>query len=187
MKPTLTELAMKYGSDKLYAHSYIEVYQDLFDPNYVQKLLEVGIGHYDLMKDFTPKFVPHSSLRMWEEYCPFAQIFAADIREDVLLNEGRIHSMKCDQSQPDQLFKLANWCGNPQIIIDDGSHEMGHQALTALILFRYLAPNGLYIVEDVRDPDTLCSALNSIEGNYQMVAYKLGKRHDDNLIVMRAR
>jgi hypothetical protein len=34
------------------------------------------------------------------------------------------------------------------IIVDDGSHDSGHQILTFATLFPHLKPNGYYVVED---------------------------------------
>ena len=35
------------------------------------------------------------------------------------------------------------------LIVDDGSHDVGHQQLTFGKLFRLLKPNGIYIIEDM--------------------------------------
>ena len=183
MKPTLIELAMKYHSDKLHWHSYIPKYEELFKGMEVKRLLEIGIGYRDLMKPFLPyevEYVHGSSLKMWEEYFPEAEIFACDIRLDTLINEGRIHSMVCDQSDP---FDLGIMCGLfglvYQVIIDDGSHQYEQQRLTARQLLRYCQPS-LYIIEDVwLDTGELLAK------EFGGELWKGEKGRDDNLVVIR--
>jgi demethylmacrocin O-methyltransferase len=180
---SLKDLAIKYASDKLYWHSYVEMYEKLFEGLEVKRLLEIGIGYADLMKPFLPEgvsYVHGSSLYMWQEYFPEAEIFACDIREGTLVNEGRIHSMVCDQSDEDSLFNLAIKFGiHYDVIIDDGSHQHEHQRLTASILLPAVRKGGLYIVEDVWPPDGL--KLASEFGGY-LIAGEKGR--DDNMVVI---
>ena len=50
--------------------------------------------------------------------------------------------------------------GNFDLIVDDGSHDLEHQILTVNILARYLAPGGIFIIEDVnRDPTEIIKRL----------------------------
>jgi len=39
------------------------------------------------------------------------------------------------------------------IIIDDGSHDGKHQVFSFMYLYKYLAPNGIYVIEDVQPPN----------------------------------
>src|SRR3990167_1615675 len=156
MRPSLESLAIKYSSDKYYRHSYIPVYERLFQGVPVRRLLEVGIGFKDLMVPFLPKgveYVHGSSLRMWREYWPGADIYACDIREDALIQEYRIISAVCDQSKLRSLFDLKLWASNSRgcwfdVIIDDGSHQFNHQLLTAAVLLPTLVTGGVYVIED---------------------------------------
>ncbi len=185
MKPTLLELATKYSSDKLHWHSYIDMYERLFAAMNVTRLLEIGIGFKDLMTPFLPKDVPYvhgSSLRMWEEYFPEAEIYACDIREDTLINEGRIHSMVADQSSPTDLQKLWIWTGGDlDVVIDDGSHLYRDQFTTLSLLLPHMKPGSLWVTEDVWD-NVECRALTETFGGE---LWKGEKGRDDNLIVIR--
>lgn len=90
----LYDLALHYSCDKLHSHSYIPIYEQLFAGmqahKTVKKVLEIGIGYEDLMKDFVPRYVHGASLKMWEAYFPQAQIFACDVRLDTLFHDGRV-------------------------------------------------------------------------------------------------
>lgn len=153
MNPRLYELAEKYSSDKLYWHSYIPTYISLFENLEVKRLLEIGIGFRDLMQPFLPKdveYVHGSSLKMWEEYFPGADIFGCDIREDALFNEGRIRTDILNQSSMSDIFRMLEvFKSKPfDVIIDDGSHLYEDQRLTASVLLHEVRKGGLYVIED---------------------------------------
>lgn len=152
MTLTLSELAKKYSSDKFFRHSYMPAYDALLGWRNVHRLLEIGIGYQGLMEPFLPLGVPYhhgSSLHMWAEYWPQASIYACDIRPDALINEGRIQSWVADQSKPFDLERLVANCGGKlDVIIDDGSHQLEHQQITARTLLPWLQKGGVYVIED---------------------------------------
>jgi len=59
--------------------------------------------------------------------------------------------MVCDQSSEESLRKTAAALrGKFDFILDDGSHQLQHQALTAAVLIPLLlSPTGVYVIEDV--------------------------------------
>lgn len=177
---TLIELAERYCCDKLYAHSYIDsgFYEELFRGRNVRRLLEIGIGYEDLMKPFVPRYVHGASLRMWEEYFPTALIRGCDIRQDTMLPvTERLLTVVADQSQPIEMLRVAA-LGPYSVIIDDGSHETNHQIMAAITLLPYLTAKGVYVVEDVREPDAVVEALGI------GTVIRFNKRPDDCLIVI---
>lgn len=178
-RPTLEGLAKKYSSDKYYSHSYIPWYErELAQYRDRQiRLLEIGIGYRDLMEPFVPNFIQASSILMWREYFPYADIFACDIRPEVMVEGYKIQTFVIDQSKPVDLWKLMKW-GPFDIIIDDGSHVTEHQILTASTLVPELWDGGIYIIEDVKDPYILTGKLGG-------EVWKFNKRPDDCLVVVR--
>jgi hypothetical protein len=190
----LCELAIKYRTDKVgeFMHHYTPVYDKLFGyrRNEIKKVLEIGIG-YDNSSGMAHinNYKGGASLRMWEEYFPNAEIFGADIREDALINEGRIKSFYVDQSIPQSVEELKVKVGNDfDIIIDDGSHRPDHYIMTAGILLPILKQDGIYIIEDVND-----SFINRIRNefhnfNVEIVQLNPEKKMDlvdDNLAIIR--
>lgn len=150
----LCELAIKYGSDKCpkYGHSYTPWYHQKFEPirNEPLKILEIGIGNHELMAPIVGEdYKPGASLRMWAEYFPNAQITGLDIRKEVLFEEDRISTFLFDQSCVKSLDCLVSSGFEFDIIIDDGSHELGDMLMTQ----RFLLPiaRKWYIIEDVRN------------------------------------
>lgn len=131
------------GGDSDTCHNYTPVYHELFKDRRpeVHDVLEVGVH-------------AGSSLRMWEEYFPNATILGLDTNEECLqhANRGRIYVSMADQNNPLQLISALAKHGPDteyDLIIDDGSHERGHQLVTMATLLRYLAPKGFYVIEDL--------------------------------------
>ena len=145
----LQEIGQKYGTDKAWG-PLILFYENLLadrPPESVRKVLEIGIGHPGCMPE---GYQAGSSLRMWEEYFPNADIFALDIIPDILINSGRIHSFLCDQGNPQSLAAVIPHLGTGfDFIEDDGSHQFEHQILSANVLIPLLAPGGVYAIEDI--------------------------------------
>jgi hypothetical protein len=145
----LEDMARKYSADKWYNHSYVPLYEGFLSAKPVHRLLEIGIGYRELMEPFVPFYVHGASLKMWAAWLPEAEIYACDIREDTLINEGRIHSMVCDQSSEHSLLRMVTTFGGTfDVIIDDGCHIPAVQILTARTLVPYLSPGGIYTIED---------------------------------------
>lgn len=148
----LSQLATKYGTDKWNWHHYTPHYHKIFENrrNYVVKVLEIGIGDSSMKNPSGEPYKPGASLRMWEEYFPNALIYGIDNNMSSLIYEGRIWSNYCDQSQEHQLRYLMSMMGGEfDLIVDDGCHIPEIQVSTAKILVPLLAPNGIYVIEDV--------------------------------------
>lgn len=139
---TLFELAKQAGTDKC-DHSYIPFYEGLFEHrrNEVKKVLEIGVGNIHEGR---------SSLFMWRDYFPNAQIYGVDVEEKKMGEWGeRIQLFLCDQADEKTLAKLGEAYGPFDLIVDDGCHENIFQIISAHYLMPYLAPGGHYIIEDV--------------------------------------
>lgn len=168
----LCELAQKYGSDKCPAifHGYTPFYDELLRGRDVKRVLEIGIGSVATMSHMD-NYQPGASLRMWHDYFPEADIWGLDNDDNVLAprgdddGTGRIHDLQCDQSSALSLIDTVGWFYDADIrqfdlIIDDGSHIVEHQALTAnTFIPKLLAPNGVYIIEDIFERSRLYSLL----------------------------
>lgn len=110
-----------------------------------------------------------SSLRMWAEYFPNAQIYGLDITRDYelpdVLEHDRIKTEIADQGNPQQMQYALSRLGKPypfihtaiperknrlfHIIIDDGSHDQYDQQISWGYLWQWLHSNGLYVIEDI--------------------------------------
>ena len=89
----LSELAVKYGTDKWNSHYYTQHYEDSFLHlrNKEIKLLEIGVGGYEHKNE------GGNSLRMWKDYFPKGEIYAFDIEDKSHFSQDRITILKGDQ------------------------------------------------------------------------------------------
>ena len=131
------------GTDKLVAHNYTVVYEELFENrrNDALNILEIGVaGGW--------------SLKIWEEYFPNAMVYGVDIDEPNFEPEigksDRIDMRFFDGT--DETLLHENYEDNFfDIIIDDGSHLINHQVLSAAFLWPKLRQGGIYIIEDTQN------------------------------------
>jgi demethylmacrocin O-methyltransferase len=142
----LNELAKIYRTDKWGLHFYTPHYNEHFNRFRNKKivLLEIGVGGHE-----DPK-AGGNSLRMWKKYFPYGSINAIDIFDKSSLEEKRINIFKGSQVDKEFLQGVINKIGNPDIIIDDGSHINEHMIETFKILFPLLKDGGIYAVEDTQ-------------------------------------
>ena len=132
----LTELGIKYNTDKAAGHGFTDFYHDYMVKYTNPRLLEIGI--YD-----------GASLKMWEEFFGFPTIVGVDIEPKKQYESVNIKTMIADQSDPTQLLKCLEVCSEYDIIVDDGGHTMQQQLVTIATLFPHLKSGGLYVLEDL--------------------------------------
>jgi predicted O-methyltransferase YrrM len=121
---------------------YLEAYQRYFAPyknGPPVRMLEIGVSK-------------GGSLDLWRRYFgPEATIYGIDINPACANvatppNQVRIGS----QADPAFLKSVIDEMGAPDLILDDGSHVAGHQAVSFNVLFPLLKEGGLYAIEDIQ-------------------------------------
>jgi trans-aconitate methyltransferase len=165
---TLNKLAKEHNTDKgspqfgsMYNskwnhHSYTDFYERQFGfaRKYVKNVFECGIGtpNTSVPSSMHEGASPGASLRMWRDYFPNAQIVGADIDPDIMFSEDRIETVVVDQliaSQVEEMFSSLKRTFD--IIIDDGLHTLEAAQSLFNVGHKYLEPEGLYIIEDIRN------------------------------------
>lgn len=172
----LSELGLKYGTDKIGKHNYLPVYYDLFHNQSkrrkVKKVLEIGVAE-------------GAGLFMFRDFFPNATIYGAEIdqkRVDALQGKERIEVYKCDQTNPEDLVNLfVKIRLDIDLVIDDGSHKPQDQVYTCLSVLPSLDKGAIYVIEDVADE----SIVKEIEKFYKPEVVRVGKRYDDRLVIIR--
>ncbi|MCX6334920.1 MAG: class I SAM-dependent methyltransferase [Bacteroidia bacterium] len=137
-------LAKIYKTDKCGKHNYTGHYSSHFKKFRFKriKLFEIGAGGYQ-----NPD-IGGNSLRMWKRYFIFGKIFSLDIFEKSQFEEHRIKIFRGDQTDKSLMDKIFSQIGEPDIIIDDGSHINEHVIQTFELLFPRLKTGGIYAIED---------------------------------------
>ena len=91
------------------------------------------------------------SLQMWRKYFgPLVTIVGIDINPECKSHEGLGINVRIgDQSDPNFLKSVIDEFGVPQIVLDDGSHQMHHINSSFDFLYPLMVPNSVYMVEDL--------------------------------------
>ena len=142
----LGEFAIKHGTNKA-DEGYTPFYYELFKGRAVTRLLELGIGGPGLSGGASKH---GASLYMWREFFPLANIYGVDIDRRLLFTADRIETAYADVHSYTSLLAAVHWLGGRfDLIIDDAVHLPGPQTLACKTLLPFLAPGGVYIIEDV--------------------------------------
>jgi hypothetical protein len=121
-------------------YQYFAAYEQHFERfrNRHITVFEIGIGE-------------GGSLQQWRRYFgPFAIIVGIDINPRCKqVEEDQIHVRIGSQTDTGFLASLLAEFGNPDIVIDDGSHIQSDIITTFDVLYPSVAKNGVYLVEDL--------------------------------------
>ena len=159
LRPDLSALADRYGSDKGYrnrdAHGYTAVYDLLLAHRRAEPLnfLEIGLlvgGPEATGGSARRETVDAPSVRMWLDYLPNARVFGFDISDFSAVSLERFTFVQGDMGEPADLARLRGMCPEGfDVVVDDGSHASWHQQTAFIELFPALVPGGTYIIEDL--------------------------------------
>ena len=165
----------KFGYE---THTYTDFYSILFGSfkENIKLVFECGI-------------LNGASLRMWRDYFVNSEIFGADINKDLLFNENRIKTFYVDQTSRSSIKEMWNNIkkNNFDLIIDDGLHTNEANIKLFEESFKFLKPNGIYIIEDVSN-DNLISLKNNLDNyNPEIVVLKSKevRYSNNNLMIFR--
>lgn len=141
----LDEIFKEYNCDKgSTGHNYTKYYEDAFRLINSNPLIimELGVGGYEHPNR------GGQSLRAWKQYFWNSVIHGVDMYDKKALEEDRIFTHVCGQSDDEGLKALVDKIGQPNVIIDDASHHSYLTIASFNILFPLLKKGGLYIIED---------------------------------------
>ena len=90
------------------------------------------------------------SLELWKKFLgPRVQVVGIDIEDKSEYEQDQIAIRQGDQSDPVFLQSVIDEFGPPDIIIDDGSHQMEHVTASFEFFYPRMSPTGVYFVEDM--------------------------------------
>ena len=148
MADSLTKLSNKYGCDKSDKnHRYTIEYHTRFEKDRNKKfnILEYGFGR-------------GNSVKIWMDYFVKANLVSVDnmeqLPDDKLIKQhlksGRFEFFSSDQIDKVKILEVLNKYKNFYIIIDDASHKAEDQQYTLSFSFKFVVPDGWYIIEDLK-------------------------------------
>lgn len=182
---TLSKLAFKYETDRCpqIKHPFTPFYYELLKDRQesITKVLEIGIGYREM--DFWRSYRTGAGLFMWRDFFPNAQIYGADIDPRAKVKAKRITTFLCDQTNKKELTNLIKIVGSDiDLIIDDGSHKTKDQIFSCQVIMPIINKNVIYIIEDVKEPETIASSLS----RYDCLIPKFRQRFsDDNVVIVK--
>jgi len=145
----------KFLTDKGSIHSYLVDYENLFIPLKNEKINIFEVG-----------YLYGGSCRLWEKYFPNAQIRSIDITTEFppewvasIQATNRVTSVTVSdrvKMEIKDIYELTQEYFKdfiPDIVIDDGSHNLEDQIFIINLIYPILKKGGLLIIEDVQDID----------------------------------
>ena len=100
-------------------------------------------------------------MKAWVDYFENGKIIGVDIDFNTVVNNGLRGNRESimhlchefDAADREELEPFVSEHGKFDIIIDDGGHNMIDQQISLGYLFKYLKPNGIYVIEDLEIQD----------------------------------
>lgn len=203
----LAKLCDFYGTDKgeikphghpydpIPSHSYTDYYSSLFFycRNDVKKVFECGIGttNPNIPSAVEPNVTPGSSLRVWRDYFPNANIYGADIDKTILFTEERIKTFYINQLDPATIYDCWAQINETDfdLIVDDGLHTFEAGSTLFAHSIQRLSKTGIYIIEDVHADNLLCYKNYFDKTKYKVEYITLHRPNralgDNSLVVIR--
>lgn len=184
-RTNLCEIMEKWGSDKSTWHNYTRLYSPLFS-QFINKeinIFELGLGTNNINFESNMGLYgkPGASHRAWREFFKNANVFGADIDQNVLFTEHQIKTYFCDQTNVNSIKEMWN---NTElkniefdIIIDDGYHEFFANLTFFQNSIDKLKSGGYYIIEDLlpKTVNMFQNILDKLELQYPYLKFDIVK------------
>lgn len=156
VRPSLTEVASKHGTDKYWYHGYTDFYEKYFSEFESARVIEVGTAG-------------HGSTKMFLDYFENSYVVGMDIINYTGFTHPNLKFVNGDQTKIEDLKKLVEGEDYFDIILDDGGHTMKQQQITFGFLIDYLKTGGYYVLEDLH------TSFNQgfIEGDCQFTSFEM--------------
>lgn len=144
------------GTDKETNHRYGDAYESLFpDRAAVELMMEVGIAD-------------GSSLLAWREVFPSALCVGMDIHCSCRAHGDRIEFHLGDQRSKDDCDRAA--AGRQfDFVCEDATHKLEDSLLTFFYLWPYVAPGGLYVIEEFANVGALRKNITAMWSSAKIV------------------
>jgi len=156
LRPTLTEIGLRFGTDKSWYHNYTDFYEKFFVEFSSPRIIEIGTAG-------------HGSTQMFLTFFENCYVVGMDIINYSDFNHPNFRFINGDQTKIEDLQKCVSGEEKFNIILDDGGHTMKQQQITFGFLIDYVETNGYYIIEDLH------TSFNKgfIEGDCEVTTYEM--------------
>jgi hypothetical protein len=155
---SLQSLVDNTRTDKNTSHSYLPVYEKLFESKRqtAKHILEIGIAQ-------------GGSIKLWRDYFPKALIHAADIypQSELPPDLPKLPDVICYTNADAYSAEFLQMMYVPlDIVIDDGPHTFQSQEAAIKAYVPRLAKDGLLVIEDIQDWKHVQQLIDCIPHHY---------------------
>jgi hypothetical protein len=149
---------------ELAVHNYQWAYEKYLRPKRCEplKLMEMGLG-CKMPYSHSHGSTEGRSIRLWLSFLPKASISVFEYDEACAKNwykndphsigryvlDSRVNVVIGNQLSPEDIHRAISNLGPQDVIIDDGGHSMMMQENSLRVLFPFIRPGGIYILEDL--------------------------------------
>lgn len=192
----LSELHLKYKTDKGTDHSYIDLY-DLHLEKYRDErinFLEIGCLSCESLKMFNQYF-KHATIYGIDDWSQTTDFYGtplethpSDLIQEMRIKYPNIKLITCNSKNEKEVDSKITQ--EFDVIIDDGDHSASAQIQTMINFLPKLKQNGIYFIEDVLDKssaDQIESVLKQCFPNrsFEFFSFMKNNRIDDNIIIIK--
>ena len=162
----LTDLINNLKTDKNTTHSYLDLYETLFEKkrHTAKNVLEIGIGNFGTKNG--------GSIKLWRDYFSIATIYGLDILDksrvmSELLVDSRI-ILHTSTNAYDKKFVSETLSSTKfDIMLDDGPHTLESMIDFITLYSPLVAEDGILIIEDVQSMDWLDKLVDAVPKQLQ--------------------
>ncbi len=178
------------GTDKQTNHNYGDAYESLFPDIRGKPVLGVRLGDIGIPNRASVMLMMEigiadgSSLLAWSEVFPNARCVGMDIHHSDKAHGERIEFYLGDQRIREDCERAA--AGRKfDVIVEDATHSLPNTLLTLFWLWPFVAPGGLYIVEEWENVAGDRERIKSLFPNVEIVGTCGPHIQDEPLVVFR--
>ena len=154
---SLVDLADGRYTDKNTVHSYLPIYQTLFESKKesAKNVLEVGI-HCG------------GSIKLWSDFFPNATVYGLDVIDIIKSDIKNRTNVKlytwADAYNPD--FFNATFSGMKfDMLLDDGLHTLESMKQFITLYSQVMTDDGILVIEDIQDWNWIAELINTVPDN----------------------
>jgi hypothetical protein len=165
----------KYPTDKEPVHGYLKHYEKLFAPYRYKKINIFEIGYLD-----------GGSVRLWEDYFPYATIKAIDVTNEYRDVNGVPVGDRVTLELRDAKTLTKSYFDDfpPDIIIDDGSHLIEDWLQLIPLCYSVLRPGGIMLVEDIHNIDAFREDFKRLQIPFEVLDLRHENNRWDNVVLI---
>jgi len=160
----------KRKNDKIIAHGYAEIYENLFKPKKSDHLNVLEIG----------SFYGNASAALFF-YFKNSFIYSADINPDMYKYKGsRLKNFFVDTSSRDSINEnILEKNIEFDIVIEDASHMLKDQILSLFMIFPKIKKGGIFVVEEIDFPEKREDMrINQVKPDLKTILKKIISKED---------